>query len=60
MLVDKGWQHDVSDEVVGRVGRGQFIESLKARRKEITDFKGHKVKPSQWVSWKRTTSGTLN
>ena len=28
VLVDKGWQHDVSDEVVGRVGRERFIESL--------------------------------
>ena len=54
VLVDKGWQHDVSDEVVGRVGRERFIESLKARRNEITDSKGHKVKLAQWVSWNKS------
>ena len=47
VLVDKGWHDDVSDDMVGRVGRERFIGSLKARRKKITDFKGHKVKPSQ-------------
>ena len=52
-LVDKGSHHDGSDETVGRVGRARFIASLKERRAEITNFKGHKVKPSQWVSWNK-------
>ena len=53
VLVDKGSHHDGSDKTVGRVGRERFIASLKERRAEITNFKGQKVKPSQWASWNK-------
>ena len=53
VLVDKNWHHDASDETVGHVGRERFIKSLKARSQQITDVKGHNVKPAQWVSWNK-------
>ena len=53
LLVDKNLHHETSDELVGRVGRERFIENLAARSQQVTDFKGHKVKPAQWVSWNK-------
>ena len=53
VLVDKSLHHDVLDEQVGRAGRERFIQNLAARSQEITDLRGHKVKPAQWVSWNK-------